>query len=272
MIRSASTQVSRAEHTNRALDPEDSVDGNQQQSSRDGSPFTVYPSSSSGQRQEENRRATINVDNIASQLDAPGDNLQSQLYGHRTPGSGYNLRPSPVKRQYGGEGLVIRKDTSSLPPGKRRKPEGCASPRQHSVHQKTGLSQDQIDVLTKQNKSIRDGSPFTRRPTQPTNTSFEGLPIENAILKCVREDGLATFQLQLTWTASSRTGNAQYQPRAKRGLPFSTLREHSLKAGKGSFKHHAETDASVCQMDSLLVRWISIEMYFKVLWSVMYSP
>ncbi|OAQ58267.1 chromo (CHRromatin organization MOdifier) domain-containing protein [Pochonia chlamydosporia 170] len=135
MIRSTHTKASQAEHTTRALAQGNPAGGDEQESAHKTSPSSTYPGLSSGQRRWESRQTTINLDKTTSQLEATGDNLQNQLHSHRTRGSGYNLRPSPVERQYGGERL------SAMLPGKRRKPEGCASPGQRNVRQKTGLKQ-----------------------------------------------------------------------------------------------------------------------------------
>ncbi|OAQ58009.1 chromo (CHRromatin organization MOdifier) domain-containing protein [Pochonia chlamydosporia 170] len=135
VIRSTHTKVSKAEHTTRALAQGNPAGGDEQESVHQTSPFSTSPGLLSGQRRWESRQTTINLDNTTSRLEATGDNLQNQLHSHRTPGSGYYLRPSLVKRQYGGERL------SAMLPGKRRKPEGCASPGQRNVRQKTGLKQ-----------------------------------------------------------------------------------------------------------------------------------
>ncbi|KEY74534.1 hypothetical protein S7711_11538 [Stachybotrys chartarum IBT 7711] len=98
--------------------------------------------------------------------------------------------------------------------------------------------------------------------------SYEEWPLSDAVLKCVRSDGMATFQLQFTWATSCMAHGSQDQAAAKhRQLSnkdqrqrLSTQEERSGMLSEGSSEQAGspatpDDGADIYQVECILARW-----------------
>ncbi|PHH86043.1 hypothetical protein CDD83_10835 [Cordyceps sp. RAO-2017] len=97
--------------------------------------------------------------------------------------------------------------------------------------------------------------------------SYEEWPLSDAVLKCARDNGTATFQLQFTWAASCMAHATQHEPRKIPKVDGRALTIQGKRSGvfmEGSSEDPSRQVTDVYQMDCLLARWRHI---FFLRWS-----
>ncbi|KND93007.1 hypothetical protein TOPH_02388 [Tolypocladium ophioglossoides CBS 100239] len=148
----------------------------------------------------------------ANQFNEPDQDEQRGLDRQRGCKTKHNLRPNPPKKGFYGEGTDS--EDNHLLASKRRRAL-IPAPRRRDARR--GSEQLQGPKLHRAGK-VKRGTGGNARSTRTDNPAhaaiaiYEEWPLANAVLKCVQDNGTATFQLQFTWATECKAN----------GLPRST--------------------------------------------------
>lgn len=138
-------------------------------------------SSSTGQGPQEERQASIQA----------YEEMEKRSSRRRGPIRVYNLRSLPIKRRFAGE-QKGRGTHENLVPQRRRRHQR----KNHGSRQGSDLKRSRKESFLGRN--ISKSGANKENPARFGAVSHEAWPLGNPVLKCIRETGTATFQLQFT--------------------------------------------------------------------------
>lgn len=176
-----------------------------------------------------------------------------RLQMSQTLGSRHSRRRVVAKRDYM-EDRMDYSDDEDVPVRKRHKAAALARRRRDQFVNQRQPPRLQPRRARRQKSNSEIAS--SAKNEAASLASYEEWPFSDAVLKCVRDSGTATFQLQFTWATSYLAHDSFNVDRRRLAVPGERI-EVSVEDTLEEPIQRDDTDgnANVYQVDCLLARW-----------------